>query len=72
MCKISIGSYIYGLNPTYVTKPDEINVDSPYLPELTFKQPVIQFNIQKPDLTIKQLAVVGASTWAYSKGMLPS
>ena len=70
LCKISIGPYAYGLNPTYVTKPDE-DEDSPYLPELTFKQPVIQFNIQKPDLTIRQLAIIGASTWVLLKKDVP-
>ena len=67
MCEISTGPYAYRLNPTYVTKPDEINENSPYLPELTFEQPIIQLNIQKPDLTIRQLAVIGASTWALLK-----
>ena len=72
LCEISGDPYAYGLNPTYVTKPDEIDENSPYLPELTFKQPVIQFKIQQPCLTIRQLAIIGASTWVYSRGMLPS
>ena len=67
LCEISIGLYAYGLNPTYVTEPDEVDEDSPCLPELTFKQPVIQFNIQEPGLTIRQLAIIGASTWALLK-----
>ena len=41
--------------------------NSPYLPELTFGQPVIQFNMQVPILTIRQLAIIGASTWALLK-----
>ena len=64
LCEISVGPHAYGLKPTYVTEPDEVDEDSPYLPELTFGQPVIQFNIQKLDLTIRQLAIIGASTWA--------
>ena len=67
MCEISVGPYAHGLNLTYVTKPDEVQKDSPYLPELTFKQPVIEFNIQKPDLTIRQLAIIEASTWTLLK-----
>ena len=46
LCEISSAPYTNGLNPMYVTKPDEVNEDSPYLPELTFKQPVIQFSIK--------------------------
>ena len=67
LCEISVGPYAYGLKPTYITEPDDMNEDSPYLPELTFGQPVIQFNIQKPNLTIRQLAIIGASTWALLK-----
>ena len=47
--------------------PDDEDQDSPYLSELTFGQSVIQFNIQKTDLTIRQLAIIGASTWALLK-----
>ena len=67
LCEISVGPYAYGLTPTYVTEPDEVDEDSPYLPELTFGQQVIQFNMQKPDLTVRQLAIIGASTWALFK-----
>ena len=47
--------------------PDDADQDSPHLPELTFGQPVIQFKIQKPGLTIRKLAIIGASTWALLK-----
>ena len=67
LCEISSGSYAYGLNPKYVMGPDDADQDSPHLPELTFRQPVIQFKIQKPGLTIRQLAIRGASTWALLK-----
>ena len=43
LCEISVGPYAYGLKPT---EPDEVDEDSPYLPELTIGQPVIQFNIK--------------------------
>ena len=56
LCEIGVGPYAYGLKPTYVTEPDEVDEDLPYLPELTFGQLVIQFNIKKPNLTIRQLA----------------
>ena len=46
LCEISVGPYAYGLKPKYVTEPDEVDEDSPYLPELTFGQLVIQINIQ--------------------------
>ena len=67
LCEISVGPYAYGSTPTYVTEPDELDEDSPYLPELTFGQTVIQFNMQKPDLPVRQLAIIGASTWALLK-----
>ena len=67
LCKIGVGPYAYGLTPTYVTEPEEVDEDSPYLPELTFGQPVIQFNMQEPNLTVRQLAIIGASTWALLK-----
>ena len=67
LCEISVGPHGYGLKPTYVTEPDEVDEDSPHLPELIFGQLVIQFNIQKPNLTIRQLAIIGASTWALLK-----
>ena len=67
LCEINVGPYAYGLKPTYVTEPDKVDEGSPYLPELTFGQPVIQFNIQKPNLTIRQLAITGASTWTLLK-----
>ena len=67
LCEISVGPYAYGLNPTCITETDEVDEDSPCLPKLTFGQPVIQFNIQKPNLTIRQLAIIGASTWALLK-----
>ena len=67
LCEIIVGPYAYGLKPTYVTEPDEVDEYSPYLPKLTFGQSVIQFNIQKLDLTIRQLAIIGASTWALLK-----
>ena len=67
LCEISIGQYAYGLKPTYITEPDEVDEDSPCLPKLTFGQPLIQFNIQKPNFTIRQLAIIGASTWALLK-----
>ena len=53
LCKISSSPHAYGLNPTYVMGPDDVDQDSPYLPELTFGQPVIQFKIQQPGLTIR-------------------
>ena len=67
LCEIGVGPYAYGLTPTYVTEPKEVDKNSPYLPELTFGQPVIQFNMQAPNLTIRQLAIIGASTWALLK-----
>ena len=67
LCEISDGQYAYGLNPKYVTGPDDGDQNSPHLPELTFEQPVIQFNMQKSGLTIRQLAIIGASTWALLK-----
>ena len=62
-----MGPYAYGLTPTHVTEPKEVDENSPYLPELTFGQPVIQFDMQAPNLTIRQLAIIGASTWALLK-----
>ena len=59
LCEIGIGPYGYGLTPTYVTEPKEVDENSPYLPELTFGQPVIQFNMQEPNLTVRQLAIIG-------------
>ena len=67
MCEISVGPYAYGSKPTYFIEPDKVDEDSPYLLELTFGQPVIQFNMQKPNLTIRQLAIIGASTWTLLK-----
>ena len=67
LCEIGVGPYAYGLTPTYITEPKEVDENSPYLPELTFGQLVIQFNMQAPNLTIRQLAITGASTWALLK-----
>ena len=41
LCEISDCKYAYGLNPKYVTGPDDGDQNSPHLPELTFEQPVI-------------------------------
>ena len=60
-------SYAYGLSPRYVSGIDDENPDSPHLPELEFDQPVIQFDMRQPNPTIKQLALIGASTWALLK-----
>ena len=51
----------------YVSGIDDENPNSPHLPELEFDQPVIQFDIQQPNQTIKQLALIGTSTWALLK-----
>ena len=67
LCEIGVGPYAYGLTPTNVTEPKEVDKNSPYLPELAFGQLVIQFNMQAPNLTIRQLAIMGASTWALLK-----
>ena len=67
LCEIGVGPYAYGLTPTYVTEPEEVDEDSPHLHELTFGQLVIQFDMQKPNLTVRQLAIVAASTWALLK-----
>ena len=53
LCEIGVGPYAYGLTPTYITEPKEVDKNSPYLPELTFGQLVIQFNMQAPNLTIR-------------------
>ena len=67
LCQISKGHYAYGLNPRYVSGIDDGNPDSPHLPELEFDQPVIQFDMRQPNYTRKQLALIGASTWALLK-----
>ena len=67
LCEVGVGPYAYGLMPTYVTEPEEVDEDSPHLPKLTFGQLVIQFNMQKPNLTVRQLAIVGASTCSLLK-----
>ena len=67
LCEIGVGPYAYGLTPTYVIESQEVNENSPYLRELTFGQLVIQLNMQAPNLTIRQLAIIGASTWTLLK-----
>ena len=67
LCEIYKGPCAYGLNPRYVSGPDDENPDSPHLPELEFNQPVVQFDMRKANLTIRQLAIIGASTWALLK-----
>ena len=67
LCQIHKGPYAYGLSSRYVSGIDDENPDSPHLPELEFDQPVIQSDMQQPNSTIKQLALIGASTWALLK-----
>ena len=67
LCQICKGPYAYGLSPRYVSGIDNENPHSPHLPELEFDQPVIQFDMQQPYPTIKQLVLIGASTWALLK-----
>ena len=67
LCQICKGHYAYGLNPRYVSGIDDEDSDSPHLPELEFDQPVIQFDMRQPNPTRKQLALIGASTWALLK-----
>ena len=67
LCQIRKGPYAYGLSPRYVSGIDDEDPDSPHLPELEFDQPVIQFDMGQPNPTRKQLALIGASTWALLK-----
>ena len=67
LCQISKGPYAYGLSPRYILGVDDEDPDSPHLPELEFDQPVIQFDMRQPNPTIKQLTLIGASTWALLK-----
>ena len=67
LCQICKGPYAYGLSPRYISGIDDKDPDSPHLPELEFDQPVIQFDMQQPNLTIKQLKLIEASTWALLK-----
>ena len=67
LCQICKGPYAYGLSPRYVSGMDDEDPNSPHLPELEFDQPVIQFGMQQLNTTIKQLALIGASTWALLK-----
>ena len=67
LCQICKGLYAYGLSPRYVSGIDDEDPNSPHLPALEFDQPLIQFDIQQPNQTIKQLALIGASTWALLK-----
>ena len=67
LCQISKGHYAYGLSPRYVSGIDDENPDSPHLPELEFDQPMIQLDMRQPNHTRKQLALIGASTWAFLK-----
>ena len=53
LCQIHKGPYAYGLSPRYVSDIDDENPDSPHLPEIEFDQPVIQFDMQQPNPTIK-------------------
>ena len=55
------------MNPRYVSGIDDGNPDSPHLSKLEFDQPVIQFDMRQPNHTRKQLALIGASTWALLK-----
>ena len=48
-------------------RPDDTDPDSPHLLELEFDQPVVQFDMWEPNLTIRQLAIIGASTWVLLK-----
>ena len=67
LCQISKGPYAYGLSPRYISGVDDEDPDSSHLPELEFDQPIIQFDMRQPNPTIKQLALIGASTWALLK-----
>ena len=67
LCQICKGPYAYGLSLRYVSGIDDEDPDSPHLPELEFDQPVIQFDMRQPNPTIKQLALIGANTWALLK-----
>ena len=67
LCQIRKGPNAYGLSPRYVSGIDDENPNSPHLPELEFDQPVIQFDMRQPNQTIKQLALIGASTRALLK-----
>ena len=62
LCQTCKGPYAYGLSSRYVEDPN-----SPHLPKFKFDQPVIQFDMRQPNKTIKQLALIGASTWALLK-----
>ena len=66
--EIAKGQYAYGLTPHYAQAPPvSVDDNSPYLPELIYKEPILQFNMGKGDLTIRQLAIIGSSTWALLK-----
>ena len=66
--EITKGQYAYGLTPSYIQAPPaNIDDNSPYLPELIYNEPVIQFNMEVKDLTIRELAIIGNSTWALLK-----
>ena len=67
LCQICKGHYAYGMNPRYVSGIDDEDPDSPHLTELEFDQPIIQFDMRQPNPTRKQLALIGAHTWALLK-----
>ena len=68
LCKICSGSYAYRLNPTCTLQElDAGDHNSPKLPPLQFVPLVIKFNNKNPNLTKRQLAIIGERTWALLK-----
>ena len=66
LCQIQDGHYACGLNTSFVSGEDDEDLTSAHLSKLYFDEPFIQFDLRRPT-TIKQLAIIGASTWALYK-----
>ena len=68
LCKISSGSYAYRLYPMCILqKLDAGDHNSPKFPPLQFGPPVIHINYKNPNLTKRQLAIIGECMWALLK-----